>query len=93
MYRVTLVCKGLNHSVGSKVSNYILEELKEHRNWHINPQCKWLNNILKFTSETDFDDDGQATLDEFGDCLVACVEDYCDSKITIESVEKVGRGI
>lgn len=89
MYRVTIICKGLSAEEGKEASEDIAQEFKEHRAWHNNPVCTWDGEILALTTENDFDDDGQATLDEFGDCLAAYVTDYFDCTVTIDSVSKI----
>ncbi|CZF79697.1 hypothetical protein GMA8713_01090 [Grimontia marina] len=89
MYRVTLVCRGLRKEDGPEASSDIMKEFESHRKWHANPACAWDGENLKFVSETDFDNDGQATLDEFGDCIAAYVTNYCGSQVVIESVEEI----
>jgi len=89
MYRVSIICKGLSSEDGKEASEDIAQEFKEHRDWHNNPVCTWNGEILMLTVENDFDNDGQATLDEFGDCLAAYVTNYFDCTVTIDSVTKL----
>ena len=89
MYRVTLLCKGLSTEQGQEAAEDIAQEFKEHRDWHSNPQCSWDGNVLKLVTENNFDNNGQATLDEFGDCLAAYVTDYYNCNISIESIDEI----
>ena len=89
MYRVTIVCKGLSAEEGKKASEDIAQEFREHRDWHKNPECIWDGKKIVLTVENDFDNDGLATLDEFGDCLAAYVKDYFDCTVTIDSVTRI----
>ena len=43
---------------------------------------------LILRSENDFDETGEATLDQFGDCIAAYVTEYEGSSIRIESVSE-----
>jgi len=67
----------------------IQNEFLENRDWHSNVVCSWDGEKLKLVAENDFDQDGQALLDEFGDCIAAYVIDYFDSNIKIESVNEI----
>ena len=89
MYRTTIICKGLAKEAGEEAAFDIEKEFKEHRDWHKNVSCKWDGSELKLIAENDFDSNGQALLDEFGDCLAAYVEDYFDSSIEILSVNEI----
>ena len=89
MYRTVLICKGLAKDSGKEVAFDIEKEFKEHRDWHKNVSCSWNGTELKLVAENDFDKDGQALLDEFGDCLAAYVENYFDTKIEIHSVNEI----
>ena len=89
MYRATLICKGLPKDAGQEAATDIQKEFQEHRDWHSNVICSWNGEELKLVAENDFDQNGQALLDEFGDCIVAYVKDYSDSNIEIESVNEI----
>ncbi len=89
MYRITIICEGLSSEDGKEASEDFVQEFREHREWHKNPQCYWDGSVLKLIVENDFDNDGQATLDEFGDCLAAYVTDYSDCTFQIESVNEL----
>lgn len=88
MYGITLVCKCLSNQAGEDAAVNIIQEFKENRQWHENVMCSWNGSELKLVAENDFDTDGQALLDEFSDFISACVIDYFDSKIEIESVNE-----
>ena len=89
MYRVTLICNGLPKGAGQEAATDIQNEFLENRDWHSNVVCSWDGEKLKLVAENDFDQDGQALLDEFGDCIAAYVIDYFDSNIKIESVNEI----
>lgn len=88
MYRIKIICTGLSSEEGKEASCDIAQEFREHRDWHNNPTCTRDGEKLILTVENDFDNDGQATLDEFGDCLAAYVTDYFDCNVTVDSVTK-----
>lgn len=85
-YRIALVCLGLPSSAGQEAAIDIAREFSEHRTWHSRVTCDWDGARLLLVSENDFDQDGRATLDEFGDCIAAYVADPGDSRIEIDSV-------
>ena len=89
MYRISLVCSGLPTEAGKEAAVDITQEFEQHRKWHENVVCSWNGSELKLVAENDFDNDGQALLDEFGDCISAYVVEYFDSKIEIESVNEI----
>ena len=89
MYRVTIICEGLPLSVGEEAARDIAGEFAEHRQWHSSVTCEWRNARLVFRADNDFDDTGEATLDEFGDCIVAYIADPGDYRIRLESVSKL----
>jgi hypothetical protein len=69
MFRVTLICDGLPVTAGEGAARDITEEFADHRHWHSRVTCEWDGTRLILRSESDFDESGQATLDEFGDCI------------------------
>ncbi|MEH6552391.1 MAG: hypothetical protein V7744_20645 [Pseudomonadales bacterium] len=89
MYRISLVCSGLPKEDGEEAAVDITQEFREHRQWHENVMCSWNGSELKLVAENDFDNDGLALLDEFGDCISAYVRNYFDSNIEIESVNAI----
>jgi len=91
MYRATIICKGLRLSkdAGEETALDIAKEFEEHRTWHKNVSCTWNGKELKLVAENDFDNNGEALLDEFGDCLAAYVKDYFDSETRIQSVNEI----
>ena len=88
MFRVTLICDGLPASAGSKAARDITNEFAEHRQWHSRAIREWDGARLVLRSESDFDEDGQATLDEFSDCIFAYVAEPGEFRIRIESVHE-----
>jgi hypothetical protein len=88
MFRVTLICDGLPASAGEGAARDITKEFADGRRWHSSVTCEWDGTRLILRSENDFDETGQATLDEFRDCIAAYVTEYEGSSIRIESVSE-----
>ena len=89
MFRVILICEGLPTPAGEEAARDIAAEFAEHRKWHNRVTCQWDGSRLVLESENDFDENGGATLDEFGDCVSAYVSDPAGSRICIESVSRI----
>ncbi len=89
MYQVTLVCEGLPASAGPEAARDIAREFTEHGTWHAKVSCDWDGSRLVLRSENDFDADGRATLDEFGDAISAYVAHPGQSSISIQSVQEL----
>lgn len=87
MFRITLKSTGLPDRVGSVAPADLEAEFKE-RHWHQNPRASWDGSVLRLTVENDFDANGLATLDEFSDALVACLDWDGDISFDIESIER-----
>ncbi len=90
MYRVTLICSGLPPAAGPEAAVDIAKEFAEYRRWHSRVTCEWKGALLILRSDNNFDTNGLATLDEFGDCISAYVSDPGESHIEIESVCEFG---
>ena len=88
MFRVTLICDGLHASAGEEAARDITKEFADHRQWHSRVACEWDGVRLILRAETDVDEDGRATLDEFGDCIWACIAEPGEFRLTIESVSE-----
>jgi len=88
VYRVTLVCSGLNEAEGAAAAADILEEFS-HRPWQWDPRCEWKDGVLRMSATNDFDKDGNALLDEFSDAVHACVHYSGKISIRVESVTHV----
>jgi hypothetical protein len=88
MYRVTLVCSGLTDNEGTAAVAGLLEEFS-HRPWQANPKCEWKDGLLRLSATNDFDKDGAALLDEFGDAIHACVNYNGKISLKVESVASV----
>ena len=87
-YRGTLTCAGLTESEGSPAPADILEEFAE-RTWHEEVECRWDGNLLWLKAENDYDFDGQALLDEFGDAVIACIAAQGTVRFEIRSVVEI----
>ena len=88
MFRVTLICSGLPASVCEETALNIAKKFAEHRKWHTHVMCEWDGTQLVLRSENDFDETGEATLHEFGDCISAYIAEPGDYQIHIASVSE-----
>ena len=86
MYRVTLSASNIDLAVGLEAAADIEREFRDHRDWHQDVRCVLEGTTLVLTAVNDFDEDGRALLDEFGDCLVAYLSPN-DGDLRIVSVE------
>ena len=85
MYRVTVEC--ISVDAGPANAADIEQEFREHRTWWAQPQCTYADGGILLVATSDFDENGMALLDEFGDCLVAYIG--CHGKLRVRSVERV----
>ncbi|HEX5222113.1 MAG TPA: hypothetical protein VFZ59_21300 [Verrucomicrobiae bacterium] len=88
MFRVTLICEGLPTNVGEVAARDITNDFMEHRPWHKRVSCEWDGARLILRAENDFDENGNATRDEFDDCITAYVE-LGDYETRVESVTEL----
>ena len=58
-----------------------------HRPWHQNVVCRWDGRLLWLEADNDYDADGKALLDEFGDAVFANVNATGTIRFKIVSVE------
>lgn len=86
MYRMVLECCAVPADEGAEAAKDIAKEFAEHRKHHAKVTCSFAEGIITLVAENDFDKDGQATLDEFGDCIAAYICGFPRS-IEIKSVE------
>ena len=89
MFRIVLVCYGVQVSAGEEAAIDITAEFGEHRTWHNNVICSWDGSRLILQADNDFDSDGLALLDEFSDCISAYIAELFDGEIIIESITKL----
>ena len=89
MFRVTLICDGLPAPVGEEAARHIAKEFADSRQWHTRVTCEWDGARLILRSENDFDETGQATLDEFSDCIFAYIAEPGEFSIRTESVQEL----
>jgi hypothetical protein len=71
MLRITVECLDVPEDAGPAAAADIEREFREHRTWWTRPYCVYRNGCISLTAMSDFDSDGRALVDEFGDCLVA----------------------
>ena len=84
-FKITLACDGIDASVGVTAAHDIQAEFCEHRQWHREVNCRFENGALVLSGSNDFDKNGLAFLDEFGDCLSACLKSH--GAVRVLSVE------
>jgi hypothetical protein len=75
-FKITLACEGIDASVGATAAQDIQAEFREHRRWHREINCRFENGALILSGSNDFDKNGLAFLDEFGDCLSAYLKNH-----------------
>ena len=92
MFQVTLICSDLPLASGEEAASDIAREFAEHRTWHTRVTCEWDGTRLTLVSENDFDSTGQATLDEFGDCIATFVSDPGASQVVIAAICEIADG-
>jgi hypothetical protein len=85
MFRIAVSCCGLTNAEGSASVNDILEEFAQ-RPWHTALECSWSSGVLTLKASNDFDSDGQALLDEFGDAIHACTRYSAPIRLQVVSV-------
>jgi hypothetical protein len=90
-YHATLACGGLTDAEAANAPADIVEEFR-HRPLHQNVKCRWDGRLLWLEADNDYDGDGRALLDEFGDAVVACVNAGGTIHFEIVSVEAVPVG-
>ena len=88
LYHAILTCGGLTDSEAANAPPDIVEEFG-HRPWHRNVKCRWDGRLLWLEADNDYDADGKALLDEFGDAVIACVNAARTIHFEIVSVEAV----
>ncbi|HKO20684.1 MAG TPA: hypothetical protein VJU82_17550 [Acidobacteriaceae bacterium] len=82
MYRVTVSCAGIAPDAGVEGAADIEQDFRDHRAWHSKPECSFADGVLTLVVENDFDADGQATLDEFADSVVASIGEHGALQVT-----------
>jgi hypothetical protein len=88
MFCVTLICDGLPAATEAEAARDIAKEFADSRQWHSRGTCDWDGARLVLRSGNDFDETGQATLDEFSDCIFAYVADPVEFSIRTASVQE-----
>jgi hypothetical protein len=79
--------RGIDADVGAEAAHDIQAEFGEHRRWHREVSCCFESGTLILCGTNDFDRNGLALLDEFGDCLSAYLKDH--GAVRVVSVETV----
>ena len=89
MYRIVISCSGVPASAGAEAAADITREFAEHRTWHNNVSCSWLDSRLVLRADNDYDPEGRALMDESSDCISAYIAEGFDGDLTLESVTKL----
>jgi len=87
VFRITVACSGLTEAEGSGVVSDVLEEFT-HRQWQHNVECTWSAGTLSLCASNDFDENGQALLDEFGDAVLASVSPEGTVRFSVVAVSE-----
>ena len=90
-YRITLTCSGVPAELGPGAAADVAEEFT-HRPWHTDVVCTWDGARLVLTAANDFDETGDALLDEFSDAVCACTPEDVGVSFELQSVAVVGDG-
>jgi hypothetical protein len=85
MHQVTVACKGLTDAEGREAVGCVHAEFM-HRPCHTAVRCEWSAGVLRLSATNDYDVDGQALLDEFGDAIHACIDYAQEIHPLVESV-------
>jgi hypothetical protein len=92
MFKITTIAGGISEAAGQQAARDIQQEFREHRDWHQRVTCTFTAGTLTLVAVNDYDEDGTALLDEFSDCLSACVslENISDDgEFRVVSVETI----
>jgi len=74
MYRISLVCLGIEPGEGPQVAADVLEEFS-HRPWQSIVSCLWDGTAVSLVGDSDVDSTGDALADEFSDAVAASWSD------------------
>lgn len=85
MYRTTVICRGLTDQEAHEAVSDMLYEFSE-RPWQENVSCEWAAGVLRLSASTDYDSNGLALLDEFGDAINAYINYSGEIHLEVESV-------
>jgi hypothetical protein len=85
MYRATITCTGLTEEEACEAVKDMLLEFSE-RPWQKDVECEWQDGILRLSAQSDFDENGLALLDEFGDAVHAYINYGGEIHLEVESV-------
>jgi hypothetical protein len=85
MYRIVLVCVDVPEDRGETGAVDILQELAD-RPEYSNVRCIWDGTELTLQADSDWDDDGKNLIDEFSDCISACIDVGFDGDIETRSI-------
>ena len=86
MYRIILACIGVPEDRGEAGAADIQQEFAE-RPEYSNVRCFWDGSELTLQADSDWDDDGKSLIDEFSDCLSACIDVGFDGNIETRSIK------
>jgi hypothetical protein len=85
VYRTTVICRGLTEQEAQEAVSDMLTEFSE-RPWQEEVSCEWRDGVLRLSASTDFDRNGMALLDEFGDAINAYISYSGEIHLAVESV-------
>lgn len=88
MIRIVFACDGVPADAGPAAAADIEQEFRDHRQpRYTNAVCTFQNGQLLLSCDNDgWDREGRNMLDEFSDCISACIETGFDGDIRLISV-------
>lgn len=87
MFKVILACYGVPPQHALEAAAEISAEFAEHRQWHKHVRCSWDGTRLMLVAENDYDSNGEATLDEFSDCVAAYVPGTFGYRVSLVAID------
>jgi hypothetical protein len=91
VFRVVVSCAGISETTALLGIPEITAEFG-CRPWHEHVLCSWTGDRILLQADNDFDENGQALLDEFSDAICACVPiENTAISFAVESVIPIAR--
>jgi hypothetical protein len=87
MFRIVLACGGVPTGEGAQAALDIAKEFNDVRTpRYTNSTCIFEHGSLVLSCDTDWDSDGLNLMDEFSDCLSACIATPFDGDLRLVAV-------
>lgn len=85
-YKVTVAVRGVEEARNSALVNDLVAEF-EHRTWHRDVAVWWEVGELRLSAWNDYDNSGEALMDELMDAVVAYADIESDVSVFLIAVE------